>query len=289
MKKSRAFSIIELSIITMMISIISIQDTSSYKIVRNMRILSAQNVTRSSPVLSLRGLVGWYETSLESSISESEKNHNKPVSIWADNNPHSSFKNNIIQLDKNNFKPRYIENSINGLPALRFDGLDDFMRISSLKISNDTLTIFLVGKRNSYSHYQGVMSGVNSSTNDDMQNGSLVAFFDKNNFSTIASGQSFSSTTHPGNNTPYIVSTVFNGKKNVSYINGSIGVNVKGSIQFNIDKFFIGARVTNGKPTNYFSGDIAEIIIYNRTLANDERKSIEEYLSRKYSIKIDRY
>lgn len=289
MKKSRAFSIIELSIITMMISIISIQDTSSYKIVRNMRILSAQNVTRSSPVLSLRGLVGWYETSLDSSISQSEKNDKKPVSIWADNNPHSSFKNNVIQLEKNDYKPRYIENAINGLPALRFDGLDDFMKISSLKLYSDTLTIFMVGKRNSYSHYQGVMSGVNSSTNSDMESGSLVVFYDQNNFSTIASSQSYSSIPHPGNNTPYIVSTIFNGKKNVNYINGSIGTNVKGSIQFNIDRFYIGSRVENGKPTNYFNGDIAEIIIYNRALANDERKSVEEYLSRKYTIKIDKY
>ena len=36
--------------------------------------------------------------------------------------------------------------------------------------------------------------------------------------------------------------------------------------------------------TNYFRGDIAEIIIYNKELTDDERQGVELYLSNKYTI-----
>jgi hypothetical protein len=37
---------------------------------------------------------------------------------------------------------------------------------------------------------------------------------------------------------------------------------------------------------SFFNGYLSEIIIFDRALNSEERKSIEQYLSRKYSIKI---
>ncbi len=47
---------------------------------------------------------------------------------------------------------------------------------------------------------------------------------------------------------------------------------------------FIGKR--SDFTTNYFDGDLAELIVYNRAISSSERKSVEEYLSRKWNIKI---
>ena len=38
--------------------------------------------------------------------------------------------------------------------------------------------------------------------------------------------------------------------------------------------------------SSYFNGDIGEVIIFTRALRNDERMAIENYLSKKYDIKI---
>jgi hypothetical protein len=47
----------------------------------------------------------------------------------------------------------------------------------------------------------------------------------------------------------------------------------------------INSPKTN-KIGNAYNGEMAEIILFNRALKNEERQSIEDYLSRKYSIKI---
>lgn len=285
-KRNKAFSIIELSIFITVIGVLVLNEASSIKLIRNMRILSAQNVTRSSPLNSMRGLVAWYETSLDSSIQPIEKSNGSPVTIWTDNNPYYSFKKNIIQLEKKLSKPLYVEDGINGIPALKFDGIDDFMTIPALSLNTNTLTIFLVGKRDQYSHYQGVLSGFNSSNSDDIADGSLIAFYDQNSYTTIASGQNYSNVRGLGDNKPYILATVFNGIKNVNFINGNIGTNAKGSPIFNINRFYVGARYNMNQADSFFNGYLSEIIIFDRALNGEERKSIEQYLSRKYSIKI---
>ena len=38
--------------------------------------------------------------------------------------------------------------------------------------------------------------------------------------------------------------------------------------------------------TSFYNGEIAEIIIYNRALKVDERNDIQNYLSKKYGIKV---
>lgn len=286
-KTSKAFAVIELSIIMMVVGILLLNESSNNKLIRNVRILSAQNVTRSSPINSMRGLVAWFETSLESSFQINERFDQKNISIWVDNNPYSSFKKNFIQLQKPNSKPRYIENGINGIPALKFDGTDDYMAIPSIKFNSENLTIFLVGKRTSYSHYQGSISGFNLNNSDDLANGSLVAFYDQNSFTSIASGTNYSNVKGIGDNNPYILGTIFNGKKNVTYINGNIGTNSKGNPVFDFNTIFVGARYNMNQPDSFFNGHIGEIIIFNRALNSEERKSIEYYLARKFSIKLD--
>jgi len=286
-KTSKAFAVIELSIIMMVVGILLLNESSDNKLIRNIRILSAQNVTRSSPINSMRGLVAWFETSLESSFLINERLNNNNISIWVDNNPYSSFKKNLLQLQKSNSKPKFDENGINGIPALKFDGIDDHMIIPSIKLTSENLTIFMVGKRTTYSHYQGSISGFNSTSNDDLANGSIVAFYDQNSYTSIASGTNYSNVKGIGDNKPYILATIFNSMKNVTYINGNIGTNSKGSPVFDFNRLLVGARYNMSQPDSFFNGHIAEIIIFNRALNSEERKSIEYYLARKFSIKLD--
>ena len=44
----------------------------------------------------------------------------------------------------------------------------------------------------------------------------------------------------------------------------------------------IGADAANNNLRGFYTGDVAELIVYNRALDNEERESIEEYLRQKW-------
>jgi len=69
------------------------------------------------------------------------------------------------------------------------------------------------------------------------------------------------------------------------YVNGSkVAEANKGSRASTKGNNFIGRR--SDYTTNYFDGDLAELIVYERALLDSERRSVEEYLSKKWNIKI---
>lgn len=290
MSSNRAFSLIELSIVILIIGILVAGVTSSSRLVTRMRVLSIQNLTRGAPVSSIKDLVLWYETSLDESFDTAEEVEDATISNWFDLNAQSSFKVNATQ-GNINARPKYKNNVINGLPSLFFDGVDDHFIVPSPGISGRGLTIFIVGQRRGLGTFQGLLSGMNMSTMTDeaAHAGGFQAFYDHNDgrYITISSGVWYSSPsqTVPRDNTPYILQTIFNGSNNISYINKNVGPVVNGSPTFNVDRLYIGCRYVNN-PVFYFWGNISEIIIFNRGLSTEERLAIASYLSKKYAINL---
>lgn len=66
-------------------------------------------------------------------------------------------------------------------------------------------------------------------------------------------------------------------------LTGSMGGGTNGS------PFRIGARYASPSPGNYFAGDLAEILIYNRALSASEQQQIQGYLQAKYRTASTRY
>ena len=58
----KAFSLIELSIVILIIGILVAGVTQSSRLVSQFRLLSARNITQSSPVHSIKDLLIWLET-----------------------------------------------------------------------------------------------------------------------------------------------------------------------------------------------------------------------------------
>jgi hypothetical protein len=54
-------------------------------------------------------------------------------------------------------------------------------------------------------------------------------------------------------------------------------------------RLYLGAKkMDNGaNPTSFFNGMIGEIIVFNRSLNNEDRKEIEKYLGKKWGIKVN--
>lgn len=54
-----------------------------------------------------------------------------------------------------------------------------------------------------------------------------------------------------------------------------------------LHNFIYGARKTNSNtnPESFFNGLLGEVIIFNRSVNNDDRRDIEKYLGKKWGIK----
>jgi len=291
-KLKNAFSLIELSIVILIVGILVAGVTSSSRLIKRMKITVAQNLTQSSPVPSIKDLSVWYESSLEKSFIDSEESDGTPITNWFDNNIQSSFKYDFKQATVAN-QPKYSEGIINNLPAVRFDGTDDFMMANSVGINSKGFTAFLVGQRpNNFSAtfggpWQGLLSGTAVGANDDTASGSILAFADFGaTFTTSTNLTWFSNTlTHPGGGVPYIFETLYTGTVNNIFLNGSPSANFSVNTSFLIDTLRIGCSYFNN-PYKFHNGFIAEVIIYSRALNTEERKAVEGYLSKKYAIKV---
>jgi prepilin-type N-terminal cleavage/methylation domain-containing protein len=121
----KAFSLIELSIVIVIVGIIIAGVTQSSKLLNKAALISAQTLTKSSPVAGIENLVLWLEPTLNESFgSNSLPDDSSAVASWHDINPQTSFKNNAQQTVSDN-KPLFIDNCINSLPCIRFDGVQD--------------------------------------------------------------------------------------------------------------------------------------------------------------------
>lgn len=287
---NRAFSLIELSIVILIIGILVAGVTQSSRLVKKMRLQTAQNLTMSSPMPSIKDIVFWYETSLDKSFNDSEAQDNTDITVWYDLNPQTSSKYDATPPAVAN-RPKYIENVFNGgsLPAVRFNGADDYLRVTSVGLSGTQLTYFVVAKRNAVSPESSPIVGIKSGVVHDFDNvESFVGFYEWNGSQLQAyrAGGKSNITNHPGNNIPYIASSVFNGTNNFSYLNGVSYTSVASSGNFIIDNFYLACRWVNSGATSFYNADFAEIIVFSRALKDEERKSIEQYLGKKWGIKV---
>ncbi len=157
MKKNSklGFSLIELSIVILVIGILTVGITKGSRIISAARLTSAQNLTTKSPVNSLfNELVFWLDTTSEKSFNQNEAEDQGIITSWYDINP---INTNLINFSAFG-EPTYIKSGANGLPVLRFDGVNDFMQsvknLTPIDFSEggSQITIFIVKKYYSGTH-----------------------------------------------------------------------------------------------------------------------------------------
>ena len=90
----KAFSLIELSIVILIIGILVAGVTQSSRLIREFRVSTAESLTQSSPVASIKGLTFWLETSLDASFLPNEAEDGMVITQWNDINPQTTTKSN---------------------------------------------------------------------------------------------------------------------------------------------------------------------------------------------------
>jgi type II secretory pathway pseudopilin PulG len=278
----KAYSLIEIALVIIVISIIIAGSLNGVEMIKKARLTSAQTLTQQAVIPNIKGLLVWLETSLPQSFLESERDNGLKISVWKNINPNILTANNPSQNIAIN-QPTYLDNRFNdSIPGINFDG-NDFLNFIGSELINSNYSIFIVEKRMSAGNFLAMIGGSSTTSNGNL----LLAY---RNSSTVTHSHISNeiNITVPSYTSPiarihsFLLNTT-SGKK--YWLNG--GENADGS-----DSSQTGSLVSFDNPwigkynDNYFFGDIAEIIIFKRALTSEERKSVESYLSKKYNILI---
>ncbi len=283
--KKSGFSLLELSIVLIIISALMVAVIKGSDLISQAKLSAARQITANSPILKIDGLVLWLEPTLPNSFLDSEIGG--LISVWNDAsgaNPNTPAQALQGTLDN---QPIYSSSAINGLPALKFDGSDDYIEASlSTAITSEQLEVFIVYKRIQIKAWSGT-SALYKNGSNDYDNVSSIALRDStavDSLLTERNGANSATSPHPGNNVAFIYSTKFDGTNNTPYINGTAQSPVASAGNFGIDRVLVGAR-KNGS-YNSFNGYVAEFIVFDRALSDQERQDVTQYLSDKYQIPI---
>ena len=279
MNKKNAFSLIELSIVILIIGILVAGVTQSSRLINQMRLMSARSITLSSPVPTIKNLIAWYESVGEKSFNESEMSAGSLLSNWYDNNIQSSIKLNGFQTTDLN-KPQYFIDETTALPVVKFTD-QDFFNIpdGTVPFNNMPYTIFFVSQTYSLCACGLLGSGTynsNFTANAFRYDGStsMVNYWWGNDLYVTNSSTVRKNTIH---------TFLYDLAKREGYSDGVFRTSLPAT-----NRISTSISNTIGKTfnTEFMNGTIGEIIIFDRALNSEERKSIELYLGKKWSIKV---
>jgi prepilin-type N-terminal cleavage/methylation domain-containing protein len=299
----KAFSLIELSIVILIIGILVAGVTSSSRLLKQMKLTSARSMTLSSPVSSITQLVAWFETTLDSSFDSSLSNNDK-VALWKDINPQSSYKYQFVSTDPT-YQPVYSDSGVNGLPSLVFNTSHMFLynfqiganytffyvfnassihpngstmiQILDTSYSNGSIAYEIQPSAGAYLGFNRRMRALHrtlggGAENDNYANSNGIVNDGKDY--VFAYNRNFRT-----NKTNFYTNGVDMTETNTAYTSATVP-----ALNSNNFTIFMG----NLSPTNFgrpFLGKLSELIIFDKSLSTEELTSVNNYLLKKYNIK----
>ena len=296
MKKNKAFSLLELSIVILIIGVLIAGISSGLDLYNDSKLTAARQLTQSSRVGSIKNLTLWMDSTAESSFDKndlSQFNDEPSIGTWFSINPQLSNKIVATQTSQGS-KPLYVEKAINSLPALRFTPASN----SHMSISTPS-DVIGSGIGGATAFFVAMTTGVDvaDAPQEVIRTNSFVLALG-NSANQFNCGRIFIDQANafgawiPNNapkieaNSPVICSSRYDGSNIRGLTNGSIA-DAPNAMTANLATATQGiiGRSTGGN--NRFNGFIGEIIIYDRALKDNEMDLVESYLSKKWSIKVN--
>jgi len=188
--------------------------------------------------------------------------------------------------------PTWTSNGLNGRPSIFFNGSNACFAGTLLSNTSNTVTIFVVAYMNismDYANTYGRLVSLSDPNLLDYNNTSSVIITrlsSGNNVYAYRNSTALSYCNLPMYGQPFIVSSVFDGSSNYTYLNGIFTSGAAASSgNFNYSVFNIGRSAgTTLQPDSIFKGGISEVIVYNRALSTSERQQVEGYLIRRWNF-----
>lgn len=322
----KAYSMIEMSLLILIIGILFAGAYQGFNIYNETKLSSVRTLMQNSIISRIRNLGFWFETASENSLENREAYDGKAISVWIDHNAQQITKINAYgaqnsNIEKFNYDPSnifdrsgpiYVANGIGGLPTLNFKNTNSSAKFlvvdPSFKFSKEDITIFTVLRFKNFENNAVIFDRIclKSSgvvTYDD----SLAVNECKPLISARVSILGFPNLFIQNNDKALAKSTAntsFQIKKDVSYIltferifNQSIGLYQNGKLvastpenlgEINFSPIKIGRGGTDPDQNVNSDFDLSEFIMVYGKLKNEHKLDIENYLAKKYSIKLER-
>lgn len=183
-------------------------------------------------------------------------------------------------------QPKLVPSSIGGKPAIRFDGNDSILETNldiNPGVTPDLTVISVFDSRTAEADPLRKLYGADDGGFD--RAAGLDNRADTTNYG-IFGGDGVIAYFSLGQDKPYITVDSWTPKTFDGWVNGKHALSqVAVSNEKGLPHMFIG-----GTGTSYhepWMGDVAEMIVYTRTLTDQERTEIQDYLAKKYSIAVD--
>lgn len=196
------------------------------------------------------------------------------IGCWKDK---SGYANNATQ-GTSASQPVFLANIQNGKPAIRFDGTNDYLALPNNIIADGDIpySVFTVVNSSDITGSPGILNLGNFTDNQ-----SLIFRFDAAGTAISDWGSSSLAASSVVVSTPYIFSFTYDtAAGRATYINGT-----SSATSATIARSGVNAGMGYvGRTAAYMKGDIDEIIVYNSTLSDSQRRDVEYYLGKKWGV-----
>lgn len=171
-------------------------------------------------------------------------------------------------------------------PALRFDGLDDVLRVSAFNRTADTWTLIIVAAPFTPCRGSGLCSATPSDGHDYDPGFTVDLYQSSQAFDQISiegagriSGQIDQMKNSCAFGGTHVISVMRASQQVDLFIDGILeGSRPVSPAETIMDVLRIGSRCYAGMERNFFHGDIAQVLLYGRALETTERENIESVL-----------
>lgn len=311
MKIKKAFSLVELSVVILIIGILIAGISESGIIISKARLYNGRALTGEAPMLNIDNLILWLEPTSTKSFVTAEVKDGATISTWNDiKNSSSSDINQAIQAGSA-ANPTYVKSAINNLPALSFNGTSNALYLKNIALTSANYTIFVVFNPSTLDTSDREIFNIYNDSDSNFSNGNgkygmlleidggvQMRTLHRSNAMGSSGGDSNVTTTSPFNsNKNYILSYVRNLDSGTSslWLNNVITIGAGSGVAsptvtkaaFELSPLSAAIGTLGDGSIRYFKGYIAEIIMFDRALQQDEIDDIEKYLSKKYRININ--
>jgi len=200
------------------------------------------------------------------------------VSTWHDQ---SSQHHDASQLSEAS-RPLLIEGAFRGRPAIRFDGQRRFLKLAGQVINSQSFTMFAVATDQSQTaEHREIFSNWNGSAG----NAGSSLFLGMTGRDSVRLSDDFSGVGRILNrHEPFLLSAMNSAAGIALHQNGTevAGRSAPLSPRNLKGEYILGQQ--GNIDGEYWSGDVAELIVYDRDLKDSERQAVTDYLIRKYQL-----
>lgn len=232
---------------------------------------------------SLTGCQLWFDATDPLNTGSTPTNGSS-ITTWYDK---SGYARNATSASSN----VYNSTGLNSKPAITINTSSGNLKwlTGSVPITTNTMTIFAIMSMNSSSGTAGRIIGLSQPGSQDYDNNNYVAFIRGNNASFVGPYRNgiTAYSVLPNYSAPYLCECWFDGTNVNSTIQNGASTSISSassSGNFAISYFVIGNNDTTSVGAGTFNGFISEILIYNTSLSQSNRQSVEGYLSWKWGL-----